>query len=207
MPISVASRRKIAGVAAPLRELVRTTLALEGLRAGEIGILLTDDGSLRVLNRNWRGIDRATDVLSFSYSESAASGRGKGTARDPLGSAILAPPRCSQRAPAPASARFESPAAALAPTGRRVPVSGDLVISIDRSEAQARRYRQSAGRELARLVIHGALHLCGHDHHRVGEQTRMRAVERAALRASRATIGRLDAALRGTGTGAGRLKR
>ena len=69
MSISVASppRARRAGIAAPLRTLIGAALALEGRRAGEIAVLLTDDRALRDLNRRWRGIDRATDVLSFVY--------------------------------------------------------------------------------------------------------------------------------------------
>jgi len=97
--------------------------------------VLTDDAASRDLNRRWRGIDHATDVLSFGYGRN----------------------------------------------GRRV--EGDLVISLDRLRAQAKRYRVTPGRELARLVIHGTLHLAGHDHHRAAERLRMRRIERAALRA------------------------
>lgn len=32
---------------------------------GEVSILLTDDKAIRALNRDWRGIDKATNVLSF----------------------------------------------------------------------------------------------------------------------------------------------
>jgi probable rRNA maturation factor len=32
---------------------------------GEVAILLTDDGAIRALNRQWRGIDKPTNVLSF----------------------------------------------------------------------------------------------------------------------------------------------
>ena len=50
--------------------------------------------------------------------DGASVGEGREAARRPLGSAILAPPRSSQRAPAPASARFESVAPLLAPPQR-----------------------------------------------------------------------------------------
>lgn len=33
--------------------------------AGEIAILMTDDAEMHVLNRQWRGMDKPTDVLSF----------------------------------------------------------------------------------------------------------------------------------------------
>jgi probable rRNA maturation factor len=33
--------------------------------AGEVSVLLTDDAAVRVLNREWRGFDKPTNVLSF----------------------------------------------------------------------------------------------------------------------------------------------
>jgi probable rRNA maturation factor len=63
------------------------------------------------------------------------------------------------------------------------PRSGEIVISTDRVVAQARRYRVTPSRELARLLVHGILHLCGHDHQEPKERARMRAAERAALAA------------------------
>jgi rRNA maturation RNase YbeY len=64
------------------------------------------------------------------------------------------------------------------------PRSGEIVISTDRVVVQARRYRTTPERELARLLVHGVLHLCGHDHQRPAERARMRARERAALSAA-----------------------
>jgi probable rRNA maturation factor len=145
--ISIRSSNGLPGLSAPLRAIVRGTLALQGARAGEIGVRLSFDPELRALNRRWRGIDRATDVLSFPYQDAAAQA-----------------------------------------------ISGDLVISMDRAVEQARRYRVSLGRELARLVIHGTLHLAGHDHHRAGERLRMREAESRAMRETRASIRALDLA-------------
>jgi len=157
MPTSVASRdssvRIPAGAAAALRAVVRDTLAVAGRRPGDVAIVLARDPELRELNRRWRRIDRATDVLSFPYADE----RGR--------------------------------------------VDGDLVISLERLAAQAKRYRVSEGRELARLVVHGALHLAGHDHHRVAERRTMRAAERTALRAAAPAIAALE---RAWGTGATR---
>ena len=148
MPISVASRPRLPGVAAPLRALVAAALALEGGRAGDITVLLADDAALRALNRRWRGIDRATDVLSFLYAE-----------------------RRDKR------------------------IDGDLAISLERMGDQAKRYRVTRGRELARLVVHGALHLAGLDHHRATERVHMRRREQRALRAEAAQVRKLDRAL------------
>ena len=74
-------------------------------------------------------------------------------------------------------------------------VSGDLVISLDRLNQQARRFRTGPARELARLVVHGTLHLAGHDHHASGERLRMRAIERRALNASRSGLAALTRSL------------
>ena len=121
MPISVASPLEGSRVAPSLRALVR------------IGIVLAGDGTLRELNRLYRRVDRATDVLSFRYLE----------------------------------------------RGREV--DGDVIVSLERMEEQARRYRVSRGRELARLIIHGALHLAGLDHHARAERAAMRRREAQAL--------------------------
>lgn len=137
---------------APLRALVRSVIAQEGRKLGEIAVVLTDDDELRALNRRWRGIDRATDVISFAYDEHE-------------------------------------------PDAETRPVNGDLVVSMDRVRDQAKRWRVSDGAELARLVVHGALHLCGHDHAKADERRLMRGREERSLRAVRAMVAKLDAAL------------
>ena len=131
-----------------LRSLVSRTLELENARIGEIGVRLSGDSELRALNRRWRGIDRATDVLSYPYAD----------------------------------------------FGVEHVVSGDVIISMERALEQARTHRVSVGRELARLAIHGTLHLAGHDHHRAGERARMRRSESRALRETKTSIRALDSA-------------
>lgn len=61
-------------------------------------------------------------------------------------------------------------------------LEGEIYISRERLFAQARRYRHPPGDELLRLMTHGLLHLCGHDHMKPGERRVMRAAERAAMR-------------------------
>lgn len=60
---------------------------------------------------------------------------------------------------------------------------GDVVVSYPRAVAQAEEYGHSVERELAYLVIHGVLHILGHDHEIPSEQAVMRAREEAALAA------------------------
>ena len=42
-------------------------------------------------------------------------------------------------------------------------ILGDIVISVEKAQEQAIAYRQSFEGEMARLIIHGILHLLGHD--------------------------------------------
>jgi probable rRNA maturation factor len=62
-----------------------------------------------------------------------------------------------------------------------LPYLGDIAISTQRAELQAREYGHSFAREIAYLTVHGVLHLLGHDHHAPDEQRRMRAAEEAVL--------------------------
>lgn len=58
---------------------------------------------------------------------------------------------------------------------------GDVVISIDRACAQAEEAGCGLDEELARLVIHGVLHLVGFDHVRGGTQARKMKIKEAEL--------------------------
>jgi probable rRNA maturation factor len=53
-----------------LARFLRGAVAAAGL-AGEVGVLLTGDQAIRTLNRKYRRIDKATDVLSFPAAEIA----------------------------------------------------------------------------------------------------------------------------------------
>jgi probable rRNA maturation factor len=69
---------------------------------------------------------------------------------------------------------------------RRGPLLGDVVIGLETAARQARAQRRGLDDELARLLVHGALHLVGYDHVRARDAQRMRAAERRVLRAVRA---------------------
>lgn len=64
------------------------------------------------------------------------------------------------------------------PFARAERLLGDVVISVDTAKRQAREYDAPLQREAERLLIHGILHLLGHDHVRPAERRRMRAEER-----------------------------
>src|SRR5262245_11713895 len=66
---------------------------------------------------------------------------------------------------------------------RRGALLGDVVVSLDTAAVQARRARRTLDDEVLRLLIHGTLHLLGHDHERSDEARRMRAEERRVWKA------------------------
>ena len=151
MPVAVTALPSQSSLVAPLRALVALIVKAERRKLGEVAVVLTDDSALRILNREWRGIDRATDVISFAYDEDE-------------------------------------------PDAHKLPIHGDLVVSLDRVIEQAERFRVTEGAELARLVIHGTLHLCGYDHMEVRERTEMRAHEDRILSTAGAVVKKLEKA-------------
>ncbi len=161
---------------ARLRADARRLMALVGLEACELSVVIADDSFVHALNRDFRGKDRTTDVLSFSQLEEVPPAR-RGADRPPRRQARPAP-RPPGRLPHGASAGtlMPGPGSAL----------GDVVISVDTARRQARRLRLAAAARMRTLLVHGFLHLLGYDHERSpAEARRMFARERelaAALR-------------------------
>ena len=65
---------------------------------------------------------------------------------------------------------------------------GDVVISVETAARQAARAGHSLEREAALLLIHGILHLLGHDHATAAERRRMWAIQRRLLREAAADL-------------------
>jgi probable rRNA maturation factor len=53
------------GVRVVLQRAIGEAAAMAATRGGELAIVLTDDSAIRALNRDWRGKDQPTNVLSF----------------------------------------------------------------------------------------------------------------------------------------------
>ena len=107
---------------APIQRFA-STLQKELVKNRSFDILITGDAELRRLNRDFRGNDYPTDVLSFPaalQSEPRPSGSG----------AFL----------------------------------GDIAISLARARVQAREFGHAIEQEVQILMLHGVLHLMGHDH-------------------------------------------
>jgi probable rRNA maturation factor len=89
-------------------------LAAIGNSESSATIAFVSDKKIRELNRQFRGIDKATDVLSF-------------------------------------------------PSGGPDEL-GDIAVSIDTAQTQAKENGLKLDEEVAQLILHGLLHLCGYDH-------------------------------------------
>ncbi|MBI4753370.1 rRNA maturation RNase YbeY [Candidatus Desantisbacteria bacterium] len=75
MNIGILNQQKIAPVKKEwIRGIVRRVLKAEGVKADEVSIVFCDDAFIHELNKRYRGIDGATDVLSFSLTEGEGGG-------------------------------------------------------------------------------------------------------------------------------------
>lgn len=111
-----------------------------------ITVTLTNPENIRKINKEYRNIDRATDVLSFPMFE-----------KDELDEKIR-------------KNNFN-----------HIDVLGDLVISIEKVEEQAKEYGHSFERELSYMLVHGFYHLMGYDHIKDEDKKMMRAKEEKIL--------------------------
>ena len=63
--VGVINRSGLKLAISPIQKAAQIALARQPQAEGEVTILLTDDDEVRQLNRQYRGIDEATDVLTF----------------------------------------------------------------------------------------------------------------------------------------------
>jgi probable rRNA maturation factor len=99
-----------------LEQFLRSAARTVGL-AGEVNVRITSDQEMRRLNRQFRGKNKSTDVLSFP-----ASSNGKSS------------------------------------------LAGDIAISLQIATANAQALGHTLESEIKILLLHGLLHLAGHDH-------------------------------------------
>ena len=122
--------------------------------------MVTGDETVRKLNRDYRGLDELTDVLSFCPLLSGQLG--------------VETPEVREGLDGPGDADF------VYPPSEPVPL-GEVVISFPQAQRQALDRSQPLDREMALLIVHGVLHLAGHDHAEPLEETTMKSKEQAAL--------------------------
>ncbi|MDD5933987.1 MAG: rRNA maturation RNase YbeY [Clostridiales bacterium] len=110
----------------------------------EINVILTDNEAIREINNEQRQIDKPTDVLSFPM-------------------AYYETPSDFDRLEDEQEDCFNPETGEL--------MLGDIIISLDKVESQAKEFGHSTMRELGFLIAHSMLHLCGYDH--MEEEERM----------------------------------
>jgi homotetrameric cytidine deaminase/rRNA maturation RNase YbeY len=140
-----------------LERLAEEAARVEGLAIQcTVYLWLCDDAQIRAANRELRGVDRVTDVLSFpTVQYSPGSTAGSSTKLLQL------------------EWNAEECACFL----------GDIMISVPQARRQALEYGHMEAREIAYLLAHGLFHLMGYDHEKDWERTAMRHKEEQSLQA------------------------
>lgn len=103
----------------------------------QVSVTLVDNKTIHQINKEYRGIDRPTDVLSFPSLEYNEPGEFDWLEEEGIG--------C-----------FDPESGEL--------ILGDIMISMDKVREQAEEYGHSQRREFAFLIAHSMLHLMGYDH-------------------------------------------
>ena len=102
-----------------------------------VNLLLTDNEGIHEINKEYRDIDRPTDVLSF--------------------------PNVDYEAPADFSLIEDNIDMYFDPDSGELCL-GDIIVSVDKVYEQSEEYGHSLLREFAFLIAHSMLHLLGYDH-------------------------------------------
>ncbi|MEZ4676054.1 MAG: rRNA maturation RNase YbeY [Caldilineaceae bacterium] len=136
-----------------LTAAVTHALAMCGQEDGMLSLVITDDETVQQLNRDYRGVDAPTDVLSFANQEAPTDA---GSVQQISG------------LPPDVAAGLDS-------------YLGDIIIAYPYAERQAADYQNDVTAELRLLAIHGVLHLLGYDHGTVEEEAEMWAVQTKIL--------------------------
>ena len=131
-----------------IKRIVHTCFEEENLLKTKlyISITLTNPKNIQVINKSYRNVDRATDVLSFPMFE-----------KEEIQKIIKNEENIVED------------------------VLGDIIISVEKVEEQAKEYGHSFQRELAYMVVHGFYHLMGYDHMQEEDKIIMRAKEENIL--------------------------
>ena len=121
-----------------IKLIVDEVLDMEGCEyEAQVNVILTDNEGIRAINKEYRDIDRETDVLSFPNLEFEVPGF---SMLDETFDASMIDPETEEL------------------------ILGDIMISVDKVKEQAENYGHSLKREFAFLVAHSMLHLSGYDH-------------------------------------------
>ena len=124
-------RSKLPGAVRLARRAAKAALAAAADGPSEVSLALSDDAAVRALNRDYRGKDKPTNVLSFESGER--------------------------------------------------PFLGDVVLALETVLAEAEAQGKPPADHFSHLVVHGVLHLLGHDHETKSGARRMENLEVSVL--------------------------
>lgn len=136
-----------------IKKVVNKCFEIEGLENTNLymSITLTLPEEIKEINRKYRNIDKATDVLSFPMFE-----------KNEIEQIVDKSGKDVEEV-------------------EKIDILGDIVISIPRVYEQAEEYGHSFERELSYMVVHGFYHLMGYDHMIEDEKKVMRQKEEVVL--------------------------
>lgn len=121
-----------------IQMIVDEVLDMEGCEyEAQVNVILTDNEGIRAVNKEYRDMDKETDVLSFPNLEFEVPGFSG--LEDGFDASMIDPETDEL-------------------------ILGDIMISVDKVKEQAENYGHSLKREFAFLVAHSMLHLSGYDH-------------------------------------------
>ena len=121
----------------------------------EVSLLFVDNDEMREINNETRGIDRATDVLSFPMLDY----ENKKVFKEMYKNYEFSQSDCD---------------------GEEL-VLGDVVLSLEKALEQSKEFNHSFEREASYLVVHSILHLLGYDHMEEDDKVIMRKREEEIL--------------------------
>lgn len=140
-----------------LEGVCRAALEHEG-DGRHVSLVITDDETVRALNAEYRGLDKTTDVLSFAFdNQGEYYGEGDAPSDWAADDDFILPPGESSGL-------------------------GEVIVSYPQAVRQARAAGHSVELEIARLIMHGILHLLGHDHMDDDEEREMTGKESALMK-------------------------
>ena len=158
MTIVIANRQRTRKV--NLRRLKTMTgriLARLGIVQAELGITLVAAPEMAALNERFLHHAGPTDVITFDYTRAGGA-------------------RHSVRAD------FNgAPLSRLSPSSSSPALHGEIFVCVDEAVSQARHFKTSWQSETLRYLIHGVLHLLGHDDSRPAARRKMKQQENLLL--------------------------
>jgi probable rRNA maturation factor len=120
----------------PFAQKVKHLEALVDAYSGIINVIFVNDTYIQALNKQYRGKDKPTDVLSFNYDVEKEAGED---------------------------------------------LAGEVYISVETAQKQAKELGHSLQDEVLRLLIHGLLHIHGYDHETDEDYAEMNGLEMTVL--------------------------